>query len=137
MSPRVRSAPFLSICAFARTTMPGMQKPHCSPPQAANASANRCRSPASNPSSVTTERPSTLASDVWHATTARPSTSTVQQPHWPDGEQPSLGEVMSSSSRSAASRCGWSERTATGVPLTVKPTVPVSTAVMIRPPAAR
>ena len=40
MSSRSRPAPFLSICALARITMPGMQKPHCSPPHAANASAN-------------------------------------------------------------------------------------------------
>ena len=43
MSSRVRSAPFLSTWALARTTMPGMQKPHCSPPHAANASAQRSR----------------------------------------------------------------------------------------------
>ena len=42
MSSRWRSAPFLSICALARMTMPGMQNPHCSPPHAANASANAC-----------------------------------------------------------------------------------------------
>ena len=39
---RSRSAPFLSTCALARMTIPGMQKPHCSPPQAAKASAKRC-----------------------------------------------------------------------------------------------
>ena len=48
----------------------------------------------------------TFASGCWQLTTALPSISTVQQPHCPDGEQPSFGEVMSSSSRSAASRCG-------------------------------
>ena len=49
-------------------------------------------------------------SRCWQLTTALPSISTVQQPHWPDGEQPSFGEVTSSSSRSAASRWGWSAR---------------------------
>ena len=52
-------------------------------------------------------------------TTGLPSSSTVQQPHCPDGEQPSLGLVTSSSSRRAASRCGWSP-TSTGLPLSVK-----------------
>jgi hypothetical protein len=52
-------------------------------------------------------------------TTGLPSMSTVQQPHWPDGEQPSLGLVTSSSSRRAASRCGWSP-TSTGAPFNVK-----------------
>jgi len=44
----------------------------------------------------------------------------VQAPQWPDGEQPSLGEVMSSSSRKAARRWGWSDRTDSGLPFTVK-----------------
>ena len=43
---------------------------------------------------------------------------TVQQPHWPLGEQPSFGEVMLSSSRSAANKWGWCEPTVTGVPFT-------------------
>ena len=50
------------------------------------------------------------SSETWQATTALPSSSTVQQPHWPEGEQPSLGDVTSSSSRSAASRWGWAAR---------------------------
>ena len=94
-----RSAPFLSICALARTTIPGMQKPHCRPPQAANASAKRRRSSASMPSRVTTDEPATLASGRLQLTTALPSTSTVQHPHCPDGEHPSFGDVTSSSSR--------------------------------------
>ena len=114
----VSESPFLSICALARMTMPGMQNPHCRPPQAENASANRCRSSSATPSSVVTDLPSALATSYWHDTVAFPSISTVQQPHWPDGEQPSFGDVMSSSSRSAASRCGWSDRTVTGVPFT-------------------
>ena len=59
---RSRSAPFLSICALARMTMPGMQNPHCSPPHAANASAKRWRSSASTPSSVMTCLPAILSS---------------------------------------------------------------------------
>ena len=122
MPSRVRTAPFLSICALARITMPGMQKPHCSPPHAAKASANAWRSVSSTPSSVTTDDPSTFSNRCWHETTALPSTNTVQHPHWPDGEQPSFGEVMSSSSRSAASRCGCGRRTVTGVPFRVNET---------------
>ena len=41
MPSRVSDEPFLSICAFARMTMPGMQNPHCSPPHAANAFGER------------------------------------------------------------------------------------------------
>ena len=106
MSERSRSAPFLSTWAFARITIPGMQKPHCSPPHAANALAYVSRSDSSTPSSVSTDLPTTLASGCWQATTALPSTWTVQQPHWPVGEQPSFGEVMFNSSRRADSRCG-------------------------------
>ena len=43
---------------------------------------------------------------IWHETWALPSRITVQQPHCPVGEQPSFGEVTSSSSRSAARRWG-------------------------------
>ena len=81
--------------------------------------------PASTPSSVTIELPSTFSSGCWHDTTALPSISTVQHPHCPDGEQPSLGEVTSSSSRSAASRCGCVRYTDTGVPLSTNEAVGV------------
>ncbi len=118
----VSDVPFLSICALARITMPGMQNPHCSPPHAANASEKLRRSASSTPSSVTIDLPSALATSYWQVTVALPSMSTVQQPHCPEGEQPSFGEVMSSSSRSAASRWGWLERTVTAVPFTSKPT---------------
>jgi len=43
-----------------------------------------------------------FCTDRLQLTTALPSTSTVQHPHWPDGEQPSLGEQTPSSSRNAA-----------------------------------
>ena len=69
----------------------------------------RSRSSSSNPSRVVIDRPATRSRLVWQR---RPGPcrrcSTVQQPHWPDGEQPSFGEVRSSSSRSAESRWGWS-----------------------------
>ena len=123
MSSRLRSAPFLSTCAFARITIPGMQNPHWRPPHAANASEYFLRSASSTPSRVVTVRPSARATGYWQLTWALPSIITVQQPHCPEGEQPSFGEVTPSSSRSADSRCGWPDRTDTGVPFTVNETV--------------
>ena len=116
MSARSSEAPFLSICAFARITIPGMQNPHCSPPQAAKASAKRVRSSSATPSSVVIDFPAARAMGNWQDTWTLPSIITVQHPHCPDGEQPSFGEVTSSSSRIAASRWGWSSRTETGAP---------------------
>ena len=106
------------MSAFTRTRMPGVQKPHCRAPVAAKAAAKRSRSPASNPSRVVIDLPATFSSEIWQLTDALPSMSTVQHPHWPEGEQPSLGEVVSSSSRNAARRCGWSP-TSTDFPLSV------------------
>ena len=63
MPSRVSDDPFLSIWAFARMTMPGMQKPHCSPPHAANASEKACRSGSSTPSRVTMSAPSIFSID--------------------------------------------------------------------------
>jgi hypothetical protein len=57
-------------------------------------------------SSVVMERPSIFASGVWQLTCALPSSNTVQQPHWPDGEQPSFADRTPSSSRNAARRWG-------------------------------
>src|SRR3982074_2432573 len=48
---------------------------------------------------------------------------TVQQPHCPEGAQPSFGDNTSSSSRRAARRCGWSPRRLTDRPLRVNETV--------------
>ena len=50
-----------------------------------------------------TDRPATRATGVTHATRASPSTSTVQQPHWPWGAQPSFTDTMPSRSRSTES----------------------------------
>src|SRR4026209_3013658 len=97
--------------------MPGVQKPHWSAPLAANAEAYRSRSTGSRPSTVVIDVPSTLSIEIWHATRALPSISTVQQPHWPLGEQPSFGDVTPSSSRSALSRWGWSSPALAGEPL--------------------
>ena len=46
-----------SINHAARTTMPGVQKPHCEPPDATNAVASRSRTSGASPSTVVTERP--------------------------------------------------------------------------------
>ena len=94
------------MSALTRTRIPGVQKPHCSAPVAAKAAAKRSLSAASKPSRVVIDLPATFSSEIWQLTDALPSISTVQHPHWPDGEQPSLAEVTSSSSRSAARRCG-------------------------------
>src|ERR1035438_10730658 len=79
--------------------MPGVQKPHCRAPAAANAAAKRSLSVASNACLVVVDLPAAFSSEIWQLTDALPSISTVQHPHWPDGEQPSLGDVTSSSSR--------------------------------------
>ena len=51
ISARVGSGRWSSRC-LARSAMPGMQKPHWTPPAAAKARANRSRSESSSPSSV-------------------------------------------------------------------------------------
>ena len=71
--------------------MPGVQKPHWLAPVAANAAAQRSRSSSSRPSTVVTTRPATRRAGVTQATLGAPSTSTVQQPHWPWGLHPSFG----------------------------------------------
>ncbi len=100
-------------------TIPGVQNPHCNAPVAANAPAYRSRSAGSSPSSVVTLLPATRSSPRLQDTTGLPSISTVQHPHCPVGEHPSLGLVTSSSSRNAASRCGCSP-TSTGSPFRTK-----------------
>jgi hypothetical protein len=120
---RVSPLPSLSTRYFARITIPGVQNPHCNAPVAANAPEYLSRSSAGSPSSVVTLFPATRSSPRLHATTGLPSTSTVQQPHCPVGEHPSLGLVTSSSSRSAASRWGCPSPTSTGVPFRTKLTV--------------
>ena len=123
-----RSGPFFSISAFVRMTMPGVQNPHCRAPVDAKTLAYRSRSSVGIPSRVVIPRPAALASDVWQLTCALPSSRTVQHPHCPDGEHPSFGERTPSSSRSAASRWGWSSRHDTEIPLSTKETgsVPIT-----------
>src|SRR5207244_7917202 len=75
---------------------------------------------ASSPSTVVTVRPSMRATGVTHATRGSPSTSTVQQPHWPCGAQPSFADMTPSRSRNtfkSDSPRSRSASTTTGVPL--------------------
>ena len=104
MTRLVSREPFRSISALVRTRIPGVQKPHWRAPEAAKADAKRSLCTGSKPSRVTTSLPATFSRARTQATKARPLTRTVQQPHWPDGAQPSLAEVISSSSRRAESR---------------------------------
>ena len=69
---------------------------------------------------MVTRDPSAFSIEIWQATRALPSNSTVQLPHWPEGEQPSLGDVTPSSSRRAASRCGWPAEASIGPPFSSK-----------------
>src|SRR5439155_9397814 len=100
--------------------IPGVQKPHWLAPVAQKASAQARRSSSGRPPTVTTERPAILRAGVTQATRGAPSTSTVQQPHWPWGLQPSLGERTPSRSRSTSSRDAPSSSTSTGQPSRVK-----------------
>ena len=63
--------------------IPGVQKPHWLAPVAQKRSAQSSRSAGSRPSRVVIDRPATRRAGVTHATRGAPSTSTVQQPHWP------------------------------------------------------
>ena len=66
----------------AAITMPGVQKPHCSPCSARNAAGIGCRSSpsAESPSNVVTDWPSTCTASRVHDFTDSPSSSTVQAP---------------------------------------------------------
>ncbi len=84
--------------------MPGVQKPHWLPPVAQSAPAHASRMAGSRPSIVVTDRPATRRAGVTHETLGAPSTSTVQQPHWPWGLHPSFATVAPRSSRITSSR---------------------------------
>src|ERR1044071_512349 len=104
----------LSIRFLARTTIPGVQKPHCKPPAAIKLSANVSRSSSLKPSRVRIDLPATLFAGTAQDTTALPSTITVQHPHWPVGLQPSLGDRIPHRSRRSSSSdippSIWTER---------------------------
>src|ERR1035437_4228784 len=84
---------------FARTTIPGMQNPHCRPPLRVNALAKMSLSFSVKPSRVTTFLPFDIFAGTAQDETALPSTRTVQQPHDPCGAQPSFGEINPACSR--------------------------------------
>ena len=90
---------FLSSMALAFMTMPGVQKPHCTPPLTTKASANTSRSCADRPSAVVSDFPSRSFIFIRQLSRAMPSTRTVQQPHTPSPEQPSLGLMSPATSR--------------------------------------
>ena len=102
-----------------RHTMPGVQKPHWVAPQARNASDHRCCSSGLEPAAVVTFRPATRRAGVTQATRGASSTSTVQQPHWPCGLQPSRTASMPRRSRSTPSNVSPSSGTSTVRPSTV------------------
>src|SRR5205085_752047 len=67
---------------------------------------------------VVMSRPATRRAGVTHATRGAPSTSTVQQPHWPCGLHPSFGERFPTRSRSTSSSDAPSSGTSTSTPST-------------------
>ena len=90
---------FLSSIALAFMTMPGVQKPHCTPPLATKASPKTSRSRADRPSAVVSDLPSRSFILILQLRRDAPSTSTVQQPHTPSPEHPSLGLMSPATSR--------------------------------------
>ena len=107
--------------------IPGVQNPHWLAPVAAKASAHIVATSGSSPSTVVTRRPATRRRGVTQATRGAPSTSTVQHPHWPWGEQPSLADRAPRWSRRASSRVIPSSATSTSRPSTSSRTTPART----------
>ncbi len=97
ISPRLGSA-FRLMSASACITIPGIQKPHCTPPALTKAVANIVLRYQLIPSSVSTCFPTTSFIFLAHASTALSSSCTTQQPHAACGEHPSLGDVTLRSS---------------------------------------
>ena len=79
--------------------MPGVQKPHCSPWQAAKASCTGSRAPSlGRPSTVVTRRPSAMTASTVQDLTGVSSSHTTQAPQF-DVSQPQCEPVSRSSSR--------------------------------------
>ncbi len=113
---------FSSSSCFAETMNPGVQKPHCAPPWAAQASCSGCRqSGLPTPSMVVTDAPSGRRRILYaHERTTLPSRMTLHAPHWPS-PQPTLTPVSSSWPRStSASVASGSTTRLRGMPLTMK-----------------
>jgi hypothetical protein len=79
--------------------MPGVQKPHCSPWQAAKPSCTGSSlSPCARPSTVVTRRPSAMTASIVHDLTGVSSSHTTQAPQL-EVSQPQCEPVSRSSSR--------------------------------------
>ena len=79
--------------------IPGVQNPHCSPPSMAKALTTVSFFPGSSPSIVMTSFPAIRLIGAIQAFSTFPSSKTEQHPQTPSGAQPSLGEMISSTSR--------------------------------------
>ncbi|SPD68097.1 protein of unknown function (plasmid) [Cupriavidus taiwanensis] len=123
-APSGRTALAWPACASAsmptaEQIWPGVQKPHCSASWVTKACCIGCSvSPLAMPSMVVMWRPSCITASVRQALMRRPSTSTVQAPHWPRS-QPFLAPVRWRISRSASSSVQrGSSCSVQGLPLT-------------------
>ena len=84
------------IKTFACITIPGIQKPHCTPHFSTKAFAITLFIYSLNPSVVTTIPFSTLLIGITHDNTALPLSSTVQAPQDACGAHPSFGDIIPS-----------------------------------------
>ena len=90
---------FFRTKAAAFMTMPGVQKPHWTPPFTTKPSAKAACSAGLRPSTVVRLLPSTSFIFMRQLRRGLPSTRMVQQPQTPSLEQPSLGLRMPATSR--------------------------------------
>ena len=79
--------------------IPGVQNPHCKPPSMAKALITVSFLSESSPSIVITSFPAIRLIGAIHDLRTLPSSKTEQHPQTPSGAQPSLGEMISSTSR--------------------------------------
>ena len=89
---------------LARSAMPGMQKPHCTPAASGERAGEQVavgRRAAPRASGCRVPRPTRRASR--RSPSAWPSMSARQQPHCPCGEQPSFSDRIPQRSRSVSS----------------------------------
>src|ERR1700744_4396748 len=111
------------ISPIALMIWPGVQNPHCRPSWAMKAAWRGCNSPprAATPSIVRMSAPSRLTAKARQELIRRPSTRTVQAPHWPRSH-PFLVPVSNSRSRRRSSSVtrGSSRSTSRRSPLTVR-----------------
>ena len=97
--------------------MPGMQKPHCTPPHWTKESAICLRVSSGKPSSVVTDLPAACWGFIVQERRGLPSISRMQQPQDACGSQPFFNEVQPKSSR----RMLRSERSSSSTTLTLLP----------------